>query len=106
MGYSIKSESVSILAAQEPSKPQTPVTTLVGENVVITWSEPSTGGSPIEMYQIRIQESDGVSYRSDLTYCDGTDATIVAELSCTIPVIHLKAEPFSIAWAGSIYAKI
>jgi hypothetical protein len=41
-----------------------------------------------------------------LTYCDGSDSTIVAALSCTIPVIYLKAEPFSIAWAGSIFAKV
>jgi hypothetical protein len=47
-----------------------------------------------------------VTYSSDLTYCDGTDATIVSELQCTLPVVHLKAEPFSIDWAGSIYAKV
>lgn len=62
MGYSIKSGSVSILAAQEPNKPSKPVTTLVGENVVITWTAPLDGGAPIEMYQIRIRLNDGVTY--------------------------------------------
>lgn len=27
-------------------------------------------------------------------------------MSCTIPVVYLKAEPFLIDWAGEVYAKI
>jgi len=106
MGYSIKSQSVSILAAQEPNKPNKPVTTLVGENVVITWTAPLNGGSPILMYQIRIRQNDGVSFRPDLTYCDGSKSAIIVSLSCSVPVVHLKAEPYSLASSGPIFVKI
>jgi hypothetical protein len=27
-------------------------------------------------------------------------------MSCTIPVVYLKAEPFLIAWAGEVYVKV
>jgi hypothetical protein len=27
-------------------------------------------------------------------------------MTCTIPVVYLKAEPFLIEWAGEVYAKV
>ena len=30
----------------------------------------------------------------------------MAAMTCTIPVVYLKAEPFLIEWAGSVYAKV
>jgi len=96
---------VSILAAEEPAKPIEPLTTLSGPNVVIQWAAPSDGGSAILSYSIKIRKHDG-TYRPDLTYCDGTTEAVFTSLSCTIPVIYLKSQPFSIPWAGSVYAKV
>ena len=53
-GYSALSDYVEILAAQMPDKPAPPTTTLVGENIEITWDAPPNGGSPITNYAIRI----------------------------------------------------
>jgi len=41
---------ISVLAAQEPDKPDPPATRLVGGNVEISWTDPGTGGSPITGY--------------------------------------------------------
>jgi hypothetical protein len=57
------------------------------------------------MYQIEIMQNDG-TYSPYLTYCDGSDSVIKANKVCSVPVISLKAEPFDIQWAGSVYAKI
>lgn len=88
-----------------PDKPDPPTTSLNGENVDITWTEPGTGGSPVTNYQIRLMQNDG-EYRPDLTYCDGGDATIKANRLCSVPVVYLKASPFFIEWAGPVYAKV
>lgn len=106
VGYSLQSTAVTILAAQMPDQPDPPVTTLNGENVEISWNEPGTGGSPVTFYQITVLQNDGVTYRPDLTNCDGSDPTIFANRMCSIPVLYLKASPFFIEWAGSVYAKV
>lgn len=49
------SNTVSILAAQVPTQPVAPVTSLFLTNVVITWTAPYNGGSAITAYQIVIQ---------------------------------------------------
>jgi hypothetical protein len=41
-----------------------------------------------------------------LTDCDGTDATIIQSLSCSIPIANLITNPFSLPWGSSVYAKI
>ena len=89
-----------------PDQPDPPVTTLNGDNVEISWVEPGTGGSPVTFYQITVLQNDGLTYRPDLTNCDGSDATIFANRMCSIPVLYLKASPFYIEWAGSVYAKV
>jgi hypothetical protein len=60
VGYSESSEVITILAAQLPTKPQAPVTTLLGENMRITWTQPDDGGTPILSYRILIMQNDGV----------------------------------------------
>ena len=105
-GYSEESDPVSILAAQEPFQPGPPTTTLSGDQVIITWNEPSTGGSPITSYSIEIYESDGITHTPDLNICDGLDLDIVASRQCVVPVITLISEPYSLTWADSVYVTI
>ena len=73
---------------------------------MIVWTKPLDGGSPITMYSIRILQSDGITWRTDLTNCDGSNPVIISALTCSIPVNFLKAIPFNIPWAGSIWATI
>jgi hypothetical protein len=49
---------------------------------------------------------DGTSYSEDVTSCDGSDVTIMADLECFVPIDSLKAMPYALAWGTDVYAKI
>ena len=53
-GYSAVSSVVNILSASIPSVITQPTTSVSGNNVVITWTGPYNGGSPITSYTIQI----------------------------------------------------
>lgn len=56
-GYSFFTNTVSILAAQEPFTPDAPVTTFdtANDNVIVTWVAPDDGGFEISSYTIYIR---------------------------------------------------
>jgi hypothetical protein len=64
-GFSAYSAEVEILAAQAPSAPLTPTTTISGSNVVVNWSAPTDNGSPILGYLILIRQSDLTTFSAD-----------------------------------------
>jgi hypothetical protein len=41
-----------------------------------------------------------------LTYCDGTNPTVVAEVECTIPLLTLQASPFDLQLGDSVIATV
>lgn len=50
-------------------------------------------------YEIVIRETDGETYSHDLVNCDGTNALVISEQQCTVPIVEvLKAAPFSLEW--------
>ncbi len=75
IGYSAYSSEVVIRAAAKPSQPSAPLTSVVSNTgVTITWTPPNDGGSPITSYAISILCSDGTTYSSELTSCDGSNS--------------------------------
>jgi hypothetical protein len=60
----------------------------------------------ITSYSIMIRKSDGVTYASEITNCNGSNASIVTANSCTIPMQYLQASPFNLAWGASVFAKV
>jgi hypothetical protein len=52
--------------------PIAPVTSLDGDNVIVTWVEPINAGLPILGYRIYLRKSDG-TFNIDFTYCDGEE---------------------------------
>ena len=54
-GYGAFSSAVTELTAERPSKPSAPTTSLAGEFVMISWTEPETNGAPITAYTISIR---------------------------------------------------
>lgn len=58
-GYGAMSDEISILCASVPFQITAPITTVSSINVVIDWSEPNSGGSPITSYIIEVQRDDG-----------------------------------------------
>ena len=102
-GFSSFSDIVQILAAQIPDKPLAPTTTFDRTTVKITWAAPFEQGSPITGYQVFIKTSDSVTYYEDLTDCNRLS---IPSLSCTIPILSLKTQPYTIPWGGHVYSKI
>jgi len=105
-GYSDYSAAVAILTAQEPATPSNPTTSVVGLYVRISWTAPTTNGSPITKYQIKIRQSDGLTFSESIAYCDGSQATIRDNTSCDVPISSLIVSPFSLAWGSSVYAQV
>ena len=62
-GFSIFSNTVSILAAQVPDQPYpAPSTLWVPDNVIVSWSIPDSGGSPITGFKVLLRQSDNITY--------------------------------------------
>lgn len=102
-GYSAFSNTVTILAAQTPHKPEPPVTTWVPDDVVITWVAPNSGGAPILGYTVVIIQSDGVSYAGEPYHCNMINNP---DTTCTIPVETLRIAPFNLDWGTSVFVKV
>ena len=105
-GLSPFSSEVSVLAAEIPAPPSTPVTTISGSSVQITWTIPSAGGSAITSLVILIRHSDGVNFSTEPIDCDGKSSTIVLSNTCSIPISTLRQSPFNLPWGGSVHAKV
>lgn len=55
---------------------------------------------------IYIRESDLATFTVDSTHCDGSQATVISETQCSIPISTLRAGAFQLPWGSSIYAKV
>ena len=88
-----------------PATPAAPTTTLSGSNIVVSWTAPSDNGSTITSYTIKIKHNDS-SFSTELTNCDGSDATIKATTQCTIPVTTLQASPYSLPDLSTVKATV
>jgi hypothetical protein len=106
VGPSAYSNTVTILAAQIPNTPGTPTTTVNSQNVIVTWTAPSNGGSAITAYTITLRQIDGVTYSQDLLSCNGANAAVISALMCTIPFATLQEAPFNLVWGSSVFAKV
>lgn len=100
------SDPLTILCAQPPDQPTSPVTSESASNVILTWDAPWNGGSDILSYTISFQHSDLTTYSEDVTICDGSVAEIISARTCTIASTVFTATPFNYAWGSSIYAKV
>jgi hypothetical protein len=105
-GYSDDSNEIEVLAAQKPSKPNSPTTSFANDIVTITWEEPEINGAPITEYAIRIRHSNLATYSVNTDYCDGSDPSVVAALTCDIPASVLNVSPYTLDWGSSVYAKV
>ena len=79
------------------------MTTWSPDDVIITWSAPDNGGSPILGYVVYIRQSDGSTFTTDSVNCD---ASVSLATTCTVPVSSLKAEPYSLDWGVGVYVKV
>lgn len=80
-----------------------PTTEVVGSNVIVSWTAPSSNGSPILAYVITFRDTSG-NYHLNLADCNGTQQSIVTSRTCTVPLTVLYGSPFSLALGDHIYA--
>ena len=73
--------------------------------VVVSW-DVNNGGSPITNFVVQIRESDGLTYTAESVACKSDDSTVLSTKSCTIPIPTLRAEPYSLPFGTSVYAKV
>ena len=65
-GFSAFSDTVTILAAQVPGKPNAPTTVWSPDDVVVSWTKPDNGGSPVTGYRVLMRQSDGLTFSEEL----------------------------------------
>ena len=78
------------MTAIVPAAPLGPSSLLFVNSVVIKWSlatldSQTAYGSEIRGFKVMIRWLDG-TYGEELTHCDGSNAVVMAETKCTIPV--------------------
>lgn len=108
IGYSQESAPITIKAAIIPSAPQQVQTVRVLNDVIVSWESPSSNplqdfADELESYWIFIRTSDDAIYAQDLTSCPGTD---LVNLSCTLTMSQLMAEPFNLSLGDSVFAYV
>jgi hypothetical protein len=101
------SNAVTITAGQTPSVPAAPTTSVPTNSVYvkIQWTAPATNSFAIDAYEISIKKKD-TTYNIDLTYCDGSSASVISTLSCLIPMTALRAAPYNLVLGDSVLAKV
>jgi hypothetical protein len=57
-----------------------------GTSAVLTWTSATTNGNGIIAYRVMILNRGTGTYSEYKPLCDGTDLSIIASLSCTIPI--------------------
>lgn len=77
-GYSVYSETITLLAAYIPEVPTSVTTEIDGTQVKVLWSLPSDNGSPITAYKVFVQEVGTSTYTLENSDCDGTQATVIS----------------------------
>ena len=83
------------------------VTTSISNSFVkIVWTQPATNSAPITAYEIVIEESDGTTFTSDSTNCDGSSTAIVSLKYCFVPMSALRASPFLLNFQDLIEVKV
>jgi hypothetical protein len=70
----------------------TVVTTLVSGQIQITWSAPSSNGAALDAYSIQLYLPSSSTFSTDLVYCDGSQASVMASLDCAFPISYLMAQ--------------
>jgi hypothetical protein len=78
----------------------------LGTSVEISWTAPYDSASPITSYTIFVRHADEVSFSLELSNCDGTDATIISEAKCIIPISVIRAQPYYLDWGQHVYSKV
>lgn len=94
------------MCAFVPVAPTGVKTEISTNNVVISWTTPtSNGGSPLTGYSVYIRKSD-LSFEIESSYCNAANTVVLANPSCTIPFSTLRASPFNLVLSNPVIAYV
>ena len=103
-GFGDFSAAATISAAEEPAQvaQETLSSVVSGVGVVLSWTAPDPNYDPLAAYRVLIRQSDG-DFSEEAIYCDGaTDAAVLADAACTVPMAVLAAAPYSLAQGAQV----
>lgn len=105
-GYSVFSETLTLLCAFKPDPPLAVTVSNTGNQVTVSWIAPIANGYPVHEYKILVEEKDTGVFTQESVDCDGTDADVVANRQCTISLETLKAAPYNLVKDDSVNIRI
>jgi len=94
------------VASEAPAQMQVATTSIVGTAARISWAAPASNGEAITAYTIKVLQTGGSTYSEEPVACDGSEATIVSNLYCDIPLATLRAPPFSLGLGDLVRATV
>ena len=74
-----------------------------GGEVTVVWEKPGENQGTITYYKIMFRNGAGTDFYEQTTDCDGRDASIVAAMTCTIPMGTLAIAPYYLEHGTSIF---
>mmetsp|Transcript_33982 Transcript_33982/g.25068 ORF Transcript_33982/g.25068 Transcript_33982/m.25068 type:complete len:512 (-) Transcript_33982:873-2408(-) len=102
-GWSDFSTELAITASDVPSQMAIVSTSLVLDLVRVTFTAPNDNGDSLTAYTVFILASDGTTYVSDPSSCNGESfATVSSNSYCDIPMTDITSSPISLAQGSLI----
>jgi hypothetical protein len=106
-GWGATSTTTTIAASAAPDQMGTPTTTVQDVvNIRVAWVAADANSDPLVAYEILILTSDGTTFATDTTTCDGSTSGPLANNFCDIPMATLRDSPFNLAQGAAIVARI
>jgi hypothetical protein len=101
----------TVLQVAPSAAPDQPVAVVTSVNettgdLVLTWTAPHDNSATITAYKIEILDKAGTNWNEETEYCNGADAYVMGNRTCSIPMSKLYAAPFSLALADPIYVRV
>lgn len=69
IGYSDASDSLTILHALPPAKPDAPTTATLGQDIIVSYTMPVDNGAEVLSYNVLIRQGDGFTFTQLADYC-------------------------------------
>jgi hypothetical protein len=105
LGWGPVSTSAAVKAATKPDQMDAATTAIDSATggVIVTFTEPEDNSQGITAY--RIEVAHGSDWSEELTSCDGSDATVMSNMQCIIPMSALRDTAFGLGYGELIQVR-
>ena len=105
IGWGPFSPTTSIVCGTSPNTPDAPSTVRVSNNITVNWTLPSLNGGAVVKFNIYLMRNDG-NYNINPVFCDGSQSSTIAALSCTFDISNITSSPFNLSPGSLIIVKL